>query len=274
MNASSTSITSPSKTLLSGWERALLILPALAALVLGLFPLLLPKPFADLSQFSPKDEYIYRLAGAATLGYGVALIIGSFQKEWRIVRLTVIGTLIFNLASLYACGSEIFRGNAPYSVYFVLVCSILFVTITSLLLARHSGVPQLEADAASSLLRIFLIVGAIAAGLFGVLPLFVPWFFKIFHFNIDAPFILQQAGAASLGYAVIAVLAQRVVNSRELLLIGVMAAIFNGAGGLASLPYILDTNILPLPQLIAPVGLLVLVGSLLFLRQAMIQKER
>ena len=34
MNASST-ITAPSKTLLSGWERALLILPGLAALVLG-----------------------------------------------------------------------------------------------------------------------------------------------------------------------------------------------------------------------------------------------
>jgi hypothetical protein len=57
------------------------------------------------------------------------------------------------------------------------------------------------------------------------------------------------------------------VQSRELLLIGIMAAIFNGAGGLVSLPYILNLHILPLPQLIAPVGLLVLVGSLLFLRQ-------
>jgi hypothetical protein len=273
MNTSST-ITSSSKTLLNGWERALLILPALAGLAIGLFPLLLPKLFADLSQFSPKDEYIYRLAGAATLGYGVALIIGLFQKEWRILRLTVIGTLVFNLASLYACGSAIVQGNAPYSVYFVLACSVLFVTITSLLLARHAGVPRLEADPASVLLRIFLVVGAIAAGFFGILPLFFPFFFHNFGFAIDAPFILQQAGAASLGYAVIAVLAQRLVNSRELLLIGIMAAIFNGAGGLASLPYILDTDLLPLPQLIAPVGLLVLVGSLLFLQQAWTQKER
>jgi hypothetical protein len=273
MNASST-ITTPAKTLLNGWERALLILPALAALVLGLLPLLLPKPFADLSQFPATDEYIYRLAGAATLGYGVALIIGLFQKEWRIVRLPVIGTLLFNLASLYACATDILRGHSPYSVYFVLVCSILFVTITSVLLARHAGVPRLEVDQAgtSSLLRIFLVVGAIAAGVFGVLPLFVPWFFKYFGFAIDAPFILQQAGAASLGYAVIAVLAQRIVNTRELFLIGIMAAIFNGAGGLASLPYI--RGFVPLPQLIAPVGLLVLVGSLLFLRQAWTQKER
>jgi hypothetical protein len=117
-------------------------------------------------------------------------------------------------------------------------------------------------------------VGAIAAGFFGVLPLFAPFFFQNFGFAIDAPFILQQAGAASLGYAVIAVLAQRFVNSRELLLTGIMAAIFNGAGGLASLPYILDTNFLPLPQLIAPVGLLVLVGSLLFLRQAWTPKRK
>jgi hypothetical protein len=273
MSASST-ITVPSKTLLSGWERALLILPALAGLAIGLFPLLLPQLSAKVSGFPATDEYIYRLAGAATLGYGVALCIGVFQKEWRIVRLPVIGTLVFNLASLYACATAILQGNARFSVYFVLVSSILFVTITSLILVRHAGVPRLEADPASSLLRIFLVIGAIAAGFFGILPLFVPWFFQIFHFKIDAPFILQQAGAASLGYAVIAILAQRVVNSRELLLIGIMAAIFNGAGGLASLPYILDTKFLPLPQLIAPVGLLVLVGSLLFLRQGMVQTER
>jgi hypothetical protein len=273
MNASST-ITATSKTLLSGWERALLIVPALAGLVLGLFPLLLPQQFASLSGFKPDDEYIYRLAGAATVGYGVALVMGIFQKEWRIVRLTVIGVLLFNLASLYACGTAIFLGNTPYSVYVVLASSILFVIISSVLLARHAGVPRLEADQNSRLLRIFLVIGAIAAGFFGILPLFAPWFFELFGFKINAPFILQQAGAASLGYAVIAILAQRIVNTRELILIGVMAAIFNGAGSLASLPYILDLRILPLPQLIAPVGLLVLVGSLLFLRQAMTQTER
>src|SRR5437762_790421 len=273
MNASSTITASP-KALLSGWERALLIVPALAGLVLGLFPLLLPKTFADLAQFPADDQYIYRLAGAATLGYGVALSIGVFQKEWRMLRLTVIAVLVFNLASLYACGSTIIWGQAPYSVYIVLACSILFVAISGLLLARHAGVPRLEADRTSGLLRIFLVVGAIAAGFFGLLPLFIPDFFKLFNFTINAPFILQQAGAASLGYAVIAVLAQRVVNSRELILIGVMAAIFNGAGGLASLPYILDLRILPLPQLIAPVGLLVLVGSLLFLRLTMTKTER
>lgn len=273
MDTSSTT-TVPAKTLLSGWERALLILPGLAGLVIGLFPLLLPQVFASLAQFPATDEYIYRLAGSATLGYGVALIIGLFQKGWHVVRLPVIGTLLFNVASLYACGSAIVQGHAPYSVYFVLVCSILFVAITGLLFARHAGVPPLEADLESRFLRIFLVIGAIAAGFFGVLPLFVPWFFQNFGFAIDAPFILQQAGAASLGYAVIAILAQRVVNSRELFSIALMAAIFNGAGGLASLPYILDTKLLPLPQLIAPVGLLVLVGCLFFLRLALIQRKR
>ncbi|GAC1347616.1 MAG: hypothetical protein NVSMB27_13410 [Ktedonobacteraceae bacterium] len=51
------------KTLLSGWERALLALPALAALVLG-FPLVfLPGLFAAVTQFPADDAYIYQLAG-------------------------------------------------------------------------------------------------------------------------------------------------------------------------------------------------------------------
>jgi len=270
----STTITAPSKTLLSAWERALLVLPALAGLVLGLFPLLLPKLFADVARFPSDDPYVYQLAGAATLGYGVALSIGLFQKHWLAVRLPVIGVLVFNLASLYACGIEIFKGHAPYSVYVVLATSLLFVAISSLFLARHSGVPRPEQELASGLVRLFLIVGAVSAATFGLLPLFVPDIFTFFHLHINAPFVVRQAGAASLGYAVLAVLAQRALNGRELRLIGVMAAVFNGVSGVVSIPYILAGNILLLPWIIGPFGLLVMVGCVLLLRQTMAQTAR
>jgi hypothetical protein len=46
-----------------------------------------------------------------------------------------------------------------------------------------------------------------------------------------------------------------------------MAAIFNGVSGVVSIPAILAGDVLLLPWLIAPVGLAVLVGTLIGLRQ-------
>ena len=263
---------STTKMLLSGWERALLVLPALAGLLLGFFLVFLPGRFAAITQFPADDAYIYQLAGATILGYGVALSFSLFQQYWLAVRLVVIGVLVNNLASLYACVIAIFTGNAPYSVYLFLATNLLFVAICCLLLARHWGVPHPEADFATPFMRVLLIVGTVAAGAFGVLPLFVPDLFTLFHLHINAPFIIREAGAGSLGYAVVAVLAQRTLNSQELRLITVMAAVFNGVGGLVSIPYLLAGNILLLPWVIAPVGLVVLVACLLVIRQTMVRK--
>jgi hypothetical protein len=77
-----------------------------------------------------------------------------------------------------------------------------------------------------------------------------------------------------LGYAVVAVLAQRAFNRQEPRLITVMAAVFNGVGGLVSIPYLLAGDIVLLPWIIAPVGLLVLVVCLLILRQMMTRTAR
>jgi hypothetical protein len=259
--------TTTTKALLSGWERALLVLPALAALLLGFLLVFLPGGFAAITQFSADDAYIYQLAGAAILGYGVALSIGLFQQRWLAVRLVVIGILVNNLGSLYACAIAIFSGHVPYSVYLFLATNLLFVLICGLLLVRHWAVPRPESNLDSRAMQIFLIVGAVAAGAFGILPLFVPSLFTLFHLHINAPFIIREAGAASLGYAVVAVLAQRAKNSQEFRLITVMAAVFNGVGGLVSIPYLLAGTILLLPWVIAPVGLIVMVICLIVLRQ-------
>ena len=257
------------KTLLSGWDRTLLALPALAGLALGFVLAFLPGFFAAITQFSADDSYIYQLAGAAILGYGVALSIGLFQQYWLPMRLPVIGILVNNLGSIYACGIEISTGHAPYSAYVFLATSLLFVAICGLVLARHRRVPQPEANFASRTMQIFLIIGTAAAGAFGVLPLFVPSLFTLVHLHVNAPFIIREAGAASLGYAVVAVLAQRALNTQEVRLITVMAAVFNGVGGVVSIPYLLAGNILLLPLIIAPVGILVLVMCLFVLWQVM-----
>jgi hypothetical protein len=274
MTTSSTTVL-PARALISGWERVLLVLPALAGMLFGLFPLFLPTTFAAVSQFPADDLYLYQLAGAATLGYGVALSIGLFQKHWLAVRLPVIGVLVFNLGSLYACGVQIFSRPTPYSVYLILGSSVLFVAISGLLLYRHRGVPRQAPNLASTPLRIFLLVGAVSAAVFGLLPLFAPGLFTIFHLHMTVPFLARQAGSASLGYAVMAILAQWALNTQELPLTGVMAGIFNGVSGIVSIPYLLAGGILLLPWIIAPVGLLVLAGCFLVLRQSIIvEKEK
>src|SRR5712691_2520356 len=90
-------------------ERWLIALPLAAGVVFGLFPLLAPEQFASLTGFPGNDPFIYRLAGAATFGYAVGLAFGLRQGTWAAVKLMVIAVLTFNLASLYACGSEIIR---------------------------------------------------------------------------------------------------------------------------------------------------------------------
>jgi hypothetical protein len=267
------STTTTTKALLSGWERALLVLPALAALLLGFLLVFLTGSFAAITQFSADDAYIYQLAGAAILGYGVALSIGLFQQQWLAVRLVVTGILVNNLGSLYACVITILSGQVPYSVYLFLGTNLLFIVICSLILVRHRGVTRLASNLDSRAMQIFLIIGAVAAGAFGIFPLFTPGLFTLFHLHINAPFIIREAGAASLGYAVVAVLAQQAKNSQEFRLITVMAAVFNGVGGLVSIPYLLAGNVLLLPWIIAPVGILVMVICLIVLRQIATRKE-
>jgi hypothetical protein len=75
-------------------------------------------------------------------------------------------------------------------------------------------------------------------------------------------------------YAVLAVLAQRALNSRELCLTIVMAAVFNGVSSVVNIPHLLAGDILLLPWIIAPVGLVVMVVCVLLLRQVMLQARQ
>src|SRR5439155_7814544 len=107
----------------------------------------------------------------------------------------------------------------------------------------------------------------VAAGFFGLVPLLAPGVFTAVHLHLTAPFLIRLAGASSLGYAVVAVLAQRALSRLEMRLTLVGTAIFNGVGGLVSLPYLRAGDVLVLPWVIAPVGLLVCAGCVYLLWQ-------
>jgi len=252
-------------------ERVALVLPTLVGLSIGLFPLLAPKVFAQVAQFPADDLYVYQLTGAATLGYGVVFLIGALRGDWLEIRLPTIGVLVFNLCAFVVCVVTIAQGGAPYSVYVVLAPAVLVSILSSLLLYRYRRVPRPSQDLAMRSVRVFLLIGMAAAGTFGVLPLLAPGLGTLVHLHINAPFIVRQAGSASLGYAVMTIFAQWALSGRELRLPIIMAAIFNGVSGIVSIPAILVGDVVLLPWLIAPVGLAVLVGTLIGLRRALPQ---
>jgi hypothetical protein len=102
-----------------------------------------------------------------------------------------------------------------HSVYLVLVASILFVAITAFLLCRHRGTPQPEQNLAMPAVRVFLVMGAISAATFCVLPLLLPQLFANFGLPLTATSNGRQGGPASLGYAVMALVALRALSGLE-----------------------------------------------------------
>src|SRR5262245_56185438 len=122
-----TPATTSSTQRLDGLDRLVLILPTLAGLGLGLFALFAAPLFARLTNYPPNDILIYWLAGAGTLGYGVALAIGLVQSDWTGLRFPVIVGLCANVLVTIAAIVEAAQGrgeNRP-ALSVVLVVSIL-----------------------------------------------------------------------------------------------------------------------------------------------------
>ncbi|HJT57123.1 MAG TPA: hypothetical protein VJ761_11560 [Ktedonobacteraceae bacterium] len=255
---------------LSVLERILLVIPLVSGLLFGLFPLLSPGAFASVTAGIPAtDPFIYRLAGAATFGYAVALAFGLRQGTWTAVRLIVIAVLTFNLASLYACGVEIVSpstvGGTKPVIYLILAASLALIAITATLLYRHRNDAKLGPDTASWVVT-FLVIATILAAIFALTPLFYPQLTRLFGFKVKDLFLYRQAGAATLGYAVMGVFELRSRNWSEMRWPIVMAAVFNGLSFLASLLTITLGESYLLPALVAIASLGVTIAAIVALR--------
>jgi hypothetical protein len=252
---------------LSSLERGLLYLPAAAGILFGLLPLVLGGAFGRLVGYSGDDGFIDRLAGAATLGYGVALIMGLSQRGWSPLRLLVIATLTFNLASIYACVAAIVTGTANWFSYLITAVSVLFILVTAWVLSRHSAMPQPARDVPQKTTR-GLGLGVILSGVFGLLPLLAPVFLaRLVGFRGTDVFIIREAGAASLGYAVMAYFGIRSGAWQQLRLPFVMALVFNATSLVAAIVAILSHDPILIAVVIGAAGLFVTVTSTMTLQR-------
>ena len=229
-------ISNEERTQLSNLERILLLLPMAGGLIFGLGPFLLGSASGAAVGFPGNDAFLYRLAGAAAFGYAVALIMGIRQRDWAPVRQVVIGTLTFNLASVFACVVQLLAGDTNIFVYLILGASILFIAITLGLLNRHgdAGIERSEGNPSVWYVR-FVTLGTVLSAVFGLLPLLIPVFgAQLLGFHGTDVFIIRQAGAASLGYAVMGLYGRRSSAWSEVRLGLIMALIFNGFSFIAS----------------------------------------
>jgi hypothetical protein len=187
------------------------------------------------------------------------------QANWSALKLVVLAFFTFGIGSLYACGADIITGSARWVVYVVLALTVLFVCITGTILYRHRGVNQEQPDTAPWFAW-FLVVAMLLATVFGLFPLLLPGaFHTLFGLKGTDVFIFRQAGAATLGYAVMGVYELRSRNWQEVRWPAVMAGIFNGLSFIVSLLAIIMGQVNLLVILVTPATFLVTIGIIVAL---------
>ncbi len=213
-------------------ERVLLLLPLAGGAVFGLLPLLAPAQLAQLVGASGNDPYIYRLAGAATFGYAVALVLGLRDGRWSRVRLVVYAVLAFNALSLYAVTAELGRDPRPV-VLAIGGTSVAIVAICLWLVSRRRESGDGPPDMAT---WVYVVTAAatVSAAVFGLAPLFPAQFAGLFGYLGTDEFLYRQAGAACFGYAVMGIGELRSRRWRECEVAAAMAVVFNGLAAIAS----------------------------------------
>lgn len=120
------------------WLVWLLRVATLLAAVFGLLPLLAPATFVQLGGGQGTDIFLYRQAGAATLGYATMGLLQLRSRHWAALRLPAVMGLVFNGIAFVASVVAIAGGTGGWLAYPVALAS-LGVSIGSALALRRGG---------------------------------------------------------------------------------------------------------------------------------------
>jgi hypothetical protein len=118
------------------WVVAVLALATLSAAVFGLTPQA-AGPFASLMGYKGTDEYIYRLAGAACLGYAVMGIQELRSLHWDDMRLPNATALVFNGLAFLASAFEMLAGRTTLLVILVGLAAGFFTIALTVIQIRR-----------------------------------------------------------------------------------------------------------------------------------------
>src|SRR5215217_5612351 len=158
--------------------RLLLGVQAVATIVFGLVPLLLPEVFASVTGYSGHDRLVYRLAGAATTGYLVAALAALvWRTEWVNLRIPMVATFTFTVAAAIASLVTLIGGDQRWVVMVVLLAATAFALIAAYWLRRDEGPEAPAGEPVTATFRAIVALATLSAATFGLLPLLVPGVF-------------------------------------------------------------------------------------------------
>jgi hypothetical protein len=253
------------------WLAPIVLMLALVAAVLGIALFLFPEAVARSSGFLGKDLFLYRIAGAATCGYAVALV-AAMRDRWRGLRIPIAGMAVFSTGSIVATIVALFEGETGAMVWIVLAVSAIFLALQITLLFNppkgDETIGTGSPDVAEWILWL-IGLGSVAALGTGGLALLLGGYggHLLGGYSGTDSVIYREAGAATLGSAFGGLLALR--SRRWIEMRGALAGsyAFNGLSLVAALVEIWQGRLNLLSIAVLGVSLLVTIGLALALRR-------
>jgi hypothetical protein len=223
----------------ASWFRLLLLVQVLAAGLFGVVPYFFPGAAADAGGYPGTDSFIYRLAGAATIGYLVTAASALLRPGWCRFRIPAAASYTFNAAAVVAALMTLFESRGNFWVWFILIAAAAFVLILIYVTRRNEGPPAPEQPSLDRPARVLLTLASLAATFFGLAPLLAAeWFADFAGFDPSDLFIYRLAGAATLGYAFGGYLSIRDGRWEAIKVQNLAAIVFNGLSAIAGLFYV------------------------------------
>jgi hypothetical protein len=220
---------------ISSFERLLILIAAAPIAALSLGVLLIPDMFAHLVGAAGTDLYVYRLVGAAALGYAAALAWAARDKRWARLRLLVASLLGFSACAALGSVLQLLIGDTKGIVYLILVLGLAISALMASLLFVHRSAPRPASDINSWLVGFFAAATLLALP-FALAPLFLPATFgQIFGLQATDLLLYRLGGAELAGYVVLGLLEIASRSSVEIHAAAIMVLFFNAVAVLASL---------------------------------------
>jgi hypothetical protein len=97
----------------------------LAAAFFGLAALIPAGAFGQAMGYSGTDDFVYRQAGAATLGAAVGGVLVVMSRRWELARIPTRMALTFNALSAVAAILEIAHGGQPIAWLILIAATVV-----------------------------------------------------------------------------------------------------------------------------------------------------
>lgn len=111
---------------LDGPARVIIGLATLSAAIFGLLPLLLPDFFANLFGLVGTDTWVFRLAGAACLGYATAGLASLVSQGYQRMRIQNFAAITFNALGAVSAWIAVLGGDGGWLAPVVAVAATFF----------------------------------------------------------------------------------------------------------------------------------------------------